>query len=299
MDSRFGRFLAVPAWALHAQHLLAWARLVHGIDLTVRDRRTVAQDRFDDAQEGLEARSSKRVAAGAPAIAVLPLVGVVSQRGDMCTASTSEFAQLVTEAVADPAIKALVLEIDSPGGEVAGTDEAASVVRAARASKPVVAIANSLAASAAYWIASQATEVMVTPSGEVGSIGVYGVHEDLSGALDQAGVKVSFISAGEGKTDGNPYEPLSDQARTDQQARVNDVYGMFCSAVAKGRGVGVEVVRTQWKAKVYGARQAVEMGLANSVGTLDDAIRRAASLSRRQAPAAAEAEAIRIRRDRA
>ncbi|HEV2064048.1 MAG TPA: S49 family peptidase, partial [Thermoanaerobaculia bacterium] len=183
---------------------------------------------------------------------------------------------------------------DSPGGEVYGADEAATVIRGVRASKPVVAVANSLAASAAYYLASQANELLVTPSGEVGSIGVYAVHEDWSAALDEGGVKVTFVSAGEGKTDGNDAQPLSDTAKADMQAAVDRYYSMFTAAVAKGRGVSVDRVRSEWKAKVYGAKQAVEVGMADAVGTLDDAIRRASALARARsaAPSATSLESV-------
>jgi signal peptide peptidase SppA len=211
---------------------------------------------------------------------VLPLLGIMTQRSSWLGTSTDAYGRALWAAVADPSVSAICLEVDSPGGQAEGTEELATRVRAARTDKPVVAVANSLAASAAYWVASQATELMVTPSGEVGSIGVFYMHQDFSGALAEDGVEVTFLSAGEGKTDANPFEPLSGSARADLQGRVDSLYGMFSRTVALGRGVGVETVRRTWKAKMCGARQAVELGLADSVGTLSDAIDRATELAR-------------------
>jgi signal peptide peptidase SppA len=234
-------------------------------------------------------------------VTIIPVMGLLTQRGGYWGMSSTAIGQRFQDAMADGS-KAVVLEVDSPGGEVYGVDELASTIRAARGGKPVVAVANSVAASAAYYIASQADEVLVTPSGEVGSIGVYAVHEDWSRALDEYGVTVTLVSAGEGKTTGNMFEPLSEGARAEMQASVDRYYGMFASAVAKGRRVPVEQIRSEWKAKMYGAKDAVAVGLADGVGTLDDAVRRAGSLSQqRRAVAAAvdiEVEARRRRRQR-
>jgi ClpP class serine protease len=118
--------------------------------------------------------------------------------------------------------------------------------------------------------------VVVTPSGEVGSIGVYAAHEDISGMLEQDGVKVTLVSAGKYKTEGNPFEPLSDEAREYIQGRVDEYAAMFHRAVAAGRGVAVERVRSEFgEGRVFGAQEGVSRGLADRVGTLDETIRKA------------------------
>ena len=111
----------------------------------------------------------------------------------------------------------------------------ARAIREARARKPILASVNSQAASAAYWLASQATSVSITPGGAVGSIGIFMLHADMSRALDQAAVTMTLIAAGEGKTYGNPYEPLADGARAQMTARVNQIYDQFVGDVARGR----------------------------------------------------------------
>ncbi len=282
--SDFEMFLGRRFWALEPACLRAWARLIGGIKLDRAELRAVAAE-----DRAVAARSAKR-ATGANEIAVVPLLGLMSQRGGLSTASTDDYARAVAAAAQDPNVKAVVLELDSPGGEFYGLDEAAAVIRDSRRAKPIVASVNSFAASGAYYLASQATEILVTPGGELGSIGVFAVHKDLSIALDQEGIKITLIAAGEGKVEGNPFEPLTAEALATMQADVQRHYGMFAAAVAKGRAVPVDRVRNEWKARIYGSRQAVDLGMADAVGTLDEAIARADSLARARGAVAASAD---------
>ncbi|NUS39517.1 MAG: S49 family peptidase [Lysobacter sp.] len=213
-------------------------------------------------------------------VAVLPVYGVMSQRMNMLQAtsggaSTEMLGRQFSDLVRDPQVGAIILDIDSPGGDVFGTAELGDAIYAARGSKPIVAVANSLAASAAYWIASQADEIVVTPSGQVGSIGVYTAHRDVSAALEQEGEKVTLISAGKYKVEGNPYAALTDEARAAIQDRIDGYYAMFTGAVARGRGVDVADVRGGFgEGRTVGAREAVRLGMADRVGTLQQTIDR-------------------------
>lgn len=214
------------------------------------------------------------------AVAVLPLYGVVAQRMDSMMqisggTSTERFGRELTQAVDDPGVKAIVIDVDSPGGSVYGVEELASQIRAAKEKKYIVAVANSLAASAAYWIASSASELVVTPSGEVGSIGVYTVHQDYSAQLEQEGVKTTLIKAGKFKAEGNPFEPLSEDAKESLQARISEIYETFIASVAKGRGVSVAQVRDGFgQGRVVSAKEALEMKMVDRIGTLQDTLAR-------------------------
>ena len=223
---------------------------------------------------------------GAPrqgAVAVLPLHGVMSQRMNMLQAmsggtSTEMFGKQFRDAMNDPNISGVVIDIDSPGGSVFGVAELWATVRASRGIKPIVAFANSMAASAAYWVATAADEIVVTPGGEVGSIGVLTGHADISKQLEMEGEKVTLISAGKKKVDGNPFEPLSDEARADIQARVDDYYESFVSAVAQGRGATVAAVKRGFgEGAMVGAEEAVALKMADRVGTLETAVIAAAN----------------------
>jgi signal peptide peptidase SppA len=218
-------------------------------------------------------------------VAVIPILGVVTQRGGMdaitCEGfrSTDDIAAEVQSAAADPKVDAIVLEVDSPGGEVFGVPEAWTVIREAAKSKPIVAAVNSVSASAAYYLSSAATEIWVTPSGQVGSIGVYCLHVDISKWLEDNGETWTFISAGKYKVEGNPAEKLSDEARAAIQGEIDRYFDMFEGHVAKGRGVSVKKVHAGFgEGRMVGATAAVEQGMADKVGTFEQAIRRAAQL---------------------
>jgi signal peptide peptidase SppA len=236
---------------------------------------------------------------GRQVVAVLGIYGLISQRASMVddlsgpgATSIERLTAQVRAALADQAVRAIVFDVDSPGGGVYGVQELADEIRDARGTKPMFAVANSLAASAAYWLATSADELAVTPSGEVGSVGVYAAHEDMSKALEEEGVKVTLVSAGKFKTEGNPFEPLSEEAAAYMQARVDDYYNAFVRAVAKSRGVGVEDVRRGFgQGRVVGASQAVEMKMADRTATLDETIRRAGGRSGAPAQRAAVAPA--------
>lgn len=215
-------------------------------------------------------------------VSVLPVYGVIEHRSDWLMELFGEGASIMglREALRaelnDPTVRAVVLDIDSPGGSIAGVTEFASELRTARGgTKPIVAVANTLAASAAYWLGSQADEFVVTPSGHVGSIGVYAVHQDVSRLLDAMGVTMTIVSAGPHKTEGNEFEPLSDEARAQIQSRVDASYQQFLADVAAGRRVAVADVEANYGGgRVFTARDALKAGLVDRVATLAQTVQR-------------------------
>lgn len=214
-------------------------------------------------------------------IGVLPLTGIITQRssgnglmemlfgGTKVDAFSAAFKQMIDT----PAVGAVVLDIDSPGGSVFGINELGATIREARGTKPIIGVANSIAASAAYLIASAVDTLVVTPGGQVGSIGVYAQHEDFSGMAEQAGIKVTLLSAGKYKTEGNMFEPLSDSAREDMQQKVDNYYDQFISAVSKGRGVPAATVRSKFgQGRLVMADEALEAGMVDRVASFDTII---------------------------
>jgi signal peptide peptidase SppA len=185
------------------------------------------------------------------------------------------FREAFHEALADDSVDSIVLNINSPGGLVSLVPETATEIREARGTKPIVAVANTLAASAAYYLAAQADEVVVTPSGEVGSIGTLIRHEDISKLLEDEGVKINLIYAGKYKTEGNPFEPLTDEARAAMQAVADEFTSMFVADVAAGRKVTAKAVADGYgEGRTLLAKQALEAGMADRVATLEDTIKR-------------------------
>lgn len=284
-------FLSTP-WALMPERLVAFAGVVaRWSSGSTADAGTMARVRAD--AEIVAARRSAAARTSGSSIAVLPMYGVVTQRGNMAddisgpgSTSTQMFSQTLRSALADDAVDAILIDIDSPGGSVYGVQELADEIYQARGQKPVVAIANSLAASAAYWLGSAASELYVSPGGEVGSIGVWSAHEDWSKALAEAGVTTTLISAGKYKTEGNPYQPLSADAQAFMQSRVDDYYGTFTKAVARNRGVPVATVRDgMGEGRVLGAQAAKDAGMVDDIATFDDVIRRLSKNLRQSAKA--------------
>lgn len=288
-------FLDTP-WAVKRERLTLYAGVV--ARWSTGTPRAMEDDDYGPQKSAWEARREQAARLGGNGIAVLPLYGTIVQRAGMMTewsggASTQQFAAAFRDALADPVVDAILIDVDSPGGSVYGVSELADEIYAARGKKQIVAVANSLAASAAYWIGASASEFYVTPSGEVGSIGVWSAHEDWSQALDEMGVKTTLISAGKYKTEGNGYEPLSAEARDFMQSRVNDYYGAFTRSVARGRGVPVASVRDgMGQGRVLGAEQALAEKMVDGVMTFDDTIKQMQRQQRAAArPAARLAQA--------
>lgn len=177
-------------------------------------------------------------------------------------------SRAVARGAADGNVKSICLDIDSPGGMVKGTSECGEAIAKATKVKPVVVYAET-AASAAYWIASQATKIVMTETGQVGSIGVITAHFDYSAELANYGIKYTPIFAGERKTDGSPYMPLSPEAKASIQERIDGIYSIFVRNVAAGRKLDEKLVRDT-QAKVYGSDQAIKLGLADAVSSRAD-----------------------------
>ncbi|AZN72001.1 S49 family peptidase [Georhizobium profundi] len=226
------------------------------------------------------------------AVAILPLRGVIANRMNMMSdisggTSSEAFGRMFSAAVNDPKVSAIVLDVDSPGGAVSGTDELSSLIFAARGTKPIVAHVNAQAASAAYWIATAADEMVLTPSAEVGSIGVLGVHNDISAALEKAGIKRTMMTAGRYKAEMAPSEPLSQDAMAYQQQRIDAHYQSFVGAVARNRGVDAAAVREGFgEGRMVSAADAVAIGMADRIATLDEVLAGLGAVD--QAPATAK-----------
>ena len=220
--------------------------------------------------------TSRTAPTGATGIAVLPIYGTLVRRtvgleAESGMASYQELATMLDTAVADPNVAAILLDIDSAGGESGGVFDLADRVAAAAKRKPVWALANDMAFSAAYAIGSAASRFIVTRTGGVGSIGVIAMHADQSVKDAKDGVRYTTVFAGARKNDLNPHEPISDEAHAFLKNEVERVYGLFVETVARNRGVSADAVRAT-EASIYYGADAVAAGLADAVGTFDDVL---------------------------
>lgn len=212
-----------------------------------------------------------------PNIAVISILGTLVRRtGAMDAASgLTSYASIsaqINAAINDPSVDAVLLDIDSPGGEAGGAFDLADEIVSARSTKPIWAVANDDAFSAAYAIACSTERIYLTRTGGVGSIGVIALHVDQTqrDALD--GYRYTAIYAGDRKNDLSPHLPLSNEASTALQTEVDRLYEMFVSTVATNRGLDAQAVRDT-QAGLFYAGDAIEAGFADAIGTADDALR--------------------------
>lgn len=293
-------FIGESIWAVHPGTLATIVQVIRerraGItvdaeEIKARIKASPISDLVDDDSEDVETPDP------AAAVAVLQLYGAIVPHATMFSdvsgaASVEEFTKAFRAAVADESKQAILIDINSPGGAVELVPELAAEILSARGSKPIVAQVNAFAASAAYWIATSADEIVVTPSGQVGSIGVYIAHDDLSAAQEKLGIKTTLVSAGKYKTEGNPFEPLTDEAEAELQAKVDAYYQMFIQAVAAGRDVKPSAVTSGFgEGRMVLAADAVEAGMADKVATYDDTLARltkAAAATRSSEPGSSE-----------
>lgn len=209
-------------------------------------------------------------------IAVLPVTGtLVHKLGAMrpfsgMTGYDGIIARL-EQAMADPDVRGVMLDIDSPGGQVAGAFDCADMIIRMREQKPIWALTNDMACSAAMLIASSCARRLTTQTGRMGSVGVLMAHTSIAGALEQSGREITLIYAGAHKVDGNPYAPLPDAVRDQYQQKMEQARSLFAQKVAQGTGMSFEAVLAT-EAAVYDGAQAIDIGFADELVNSSDAV---------------------------
>lgn len=209
-------------------------------------------------------------------IAVIPIQGVIAKRMNLFGqisggVSTELVGKDMKTVLADDTIKGIVLDIDSPGGTVDGTQELADIVFAGRDTKPIVAYSDGMIASAAYWIGSAAHEIYISGTlNPVGSIGVVGTHVDYSEYEKKLGIKTTEIYAGKYKRIASEHRPLSKEGKQTLQDQVDYIYSVFVDEVAKHRGKSSDkVLDDMADGRIFIGEQAINAGLVDGVSTFD------------------------------
>lgn len=295
------------------------ASRIYGVPLLIHPDKAaiiaaVLEDRLDTVDRSTSAppgtrfvgttnRKGGRVAMtrAASGVALITIEGTLVNRGAWLNSysgmtSYEGIAAQIREASADPEIKAIILDVDSPGGEATGMFSAAATIREARKGKRVIAVIDDMAASAAYGLASAADEIVISPTSLVGSIGVLWMHLDRSGELEKKGIHPTLIYAGARKVDGNSFGPMSERAAAETEKLVQSFYSRFLETVADGRGTRTNIQRArETEARVYIGRDAVTAGLADRIGTLTEVI---AELSGQTARAGSRSSPVQTEEDR-
>jgi len=209
-------------------------------------------------------------------MAVIPLHGVTAKRANLFTrisggVSTELAARDITDAIEDPDIRGIILDIDSPGGTVDGTLELADIIFAGRDKKPIVAYSDGIMASAAYWIGSAAEKIYISgDTVQTGSIGVVATHVDYSEYEKRQGIKTTEVYAGKYKRMVSQYKPLSKDGKGLIQDRVDYIYTVFVDQVARHRDVSSDtVIKNMADGKVFIGKQGINAGLVDGVSSLD------------------------------
>lgn len=229
-------------------------------------------------------------------IAIIPVYGMLGARASILdeflgVTSIGTLRSNFQSAMADPTARAIVFDIDSPGGGVAGIAELANEIRNARGQGKAIVAHATLAASAAYWGFAGVDEFVVSPSGSVGSVGIVAIHQEFSKALEDAGVTTTIISSGEFKTEGNKFEPLTDEAKAHLQERSDTFHAQFLADVAKGRETTVENVRSNYgKGRLLLAQPALKAGMVDRIEAFDATLARLSKSLGGAQPSAVRAE---------
>lgn len=208
-------------------------------------------------------------------VAIIPIHGSLINRFGQCYGYVTGYNFIRRQrdaAMADPDVTAIVYDVNSGGGEAAGCFELADESFALRGTKPTISVVDSACYSAAYALASTSDQVVVTPTGGAGSVGVYTMHVDMSKMLENLGLEITLIHAGEHKVDGHPYAELPEDVRADMQKSVDATYNKFVESVARNRNLSVEAVKDT-QARCYSADDALALGLIDSVASPLEAIR--------------------------
>lgn len=218
-------------------------------------------------------------------IALIPVHGAIAKRMNLFHeisggVSTELLRKSIDEAINSPEIDAIVLDVESPGGTVDGTKEIADFIYESRGKKPIIAHANGLMASAAYWISSAVDRITAYDTAQVGSIGVITAHYDYSKQDEMKGVKRTYLYSGKYKAMGNDTEPLSKEAKNYIQKQLDDIYTMFVESVAMHRGKDVKHVLSHMAdGRIFLAKDALEAGLIDDIMNLEQTIQLAAEMA--------------------
>jgi signal peptide peptidase SppA len=307
VGSRILSFIDAGFWAMHPAHFVSMREIVGSWASAPGFPPALSRADKDAAIAAAQAGRPTQAYQAPQTIAVLSIFGVISPRGGMMDdmsqqgCSMESFGAKYRSVMTDSNVAGVLVEVDSPGGNVFQVPETADLIYSLRDQKPNVAVVTGMCASAAFWLGSQFGELVACPSSEVGSIGVLMRHDDLSKAAEAAGVTVDFITSPRdgNKAEGNPFTPLGDDTREYYNSRTDEYYDMFLSALARGRDVSSQgntsaaslIDQTWGRGRMVGAAKALDLGMVDRIGTMQSEIDRMAGKLAKKAGGGARADA--------
>ena len=256
--------------------------ITHGRPLLIAPEHVPSLLRYRTAyreQTSVDAAAQRGTSIAPGAIGVLPIVGPLEYRESGFSSyfglpTYDRLARDFDSLVNDSKVSAIVLDVDSPGGDAFGMTELSDRIYAARGTKPIIAAVNKMMASAAFGICSAADEIVMS-SGWIGSVGVLMMHADISGMNEQAGVDYTYIHEGQYKVEGNPDGPLGDEARQYMQAQAKEIYNQFVGTLARNRGTTPARVRSDFgQGRMLLPRDAKKAGMIDRIETIDQTMAR-------------------------
>ena len=233
-------------------------------------------------------------------VVTIPLHGFISHKATIWSAmgfetSSETFGMWMDSLVNNDEVGAIVIDVDSPGGTALGLSGVSDKIFSLRGKKPIIAVVNDLMASAAFFIGSAADEIVSDPDALTGSIGTISVHMDFSQFLENMGVKPTIITSGKFKGEGNPFEPLTDEAKEDMQRMVDDFGASFVEAVARNRGTTITDVKQNFgQGRVFRATEAKSIGMIDRIATMENVIRDLMPRGRSKSRAKAELDVLTV-----
>ncbi|MDD3906574.1 MAG: signal peptide peptidase SppA [Candidatus Omnitrophica bacterium] len=273
MSKKINELFFMKSWAMKEDVLTSFTEIVirhisgQKLSMAEIEARTGASTKDEPPDYAIDAKGTARI----------PIYGVIAKRASMVNGisqppgtSVEEIRRDFNAALNDPAVKSIVLDVDSPGGSVDGITELSDLIYAARGKKPINAYTDGQMASAAYWIGSAADKIYATKSAEVGSIGVYAVVHDFSRSAKNEGIDTTVIKAGKYKAAGYAYKHLSEDDQSAIQDNVNSYYDLFVDGVARNRGISAEDALKLANGKTYIGKKAVNIGLIDGIRNIEE-----------------------------
>lgn len=296
--SRILAFIDQSHWAMHPAAYITMREIVKSWAGTPDSLPRLTPEARNAAISAAREDQPSRTYTAPSSIAVLSMFGIIAPRVGMIDMSSegcpldwwmSRYAKVMR----DPEVAGTITNADTPGGSVYQVQEAADLIFSLRAQKPNVCVTTGMCASAGYWLGSQFAELVISPSAQVGSIGVLMCHEDVSKMADDMGVTVTYITSPRGgnKAEGNPFTPLSEETIEHYNAQSDTYYTEFLAALSRGRGPKPKVIDQNWgRGRMIGSRQALSLGMVDRINPLQVEIDKMALSLLKRRPSSMKAE---------